>query len=176
MFEVVLYSFLASFFLILLGTGIYIRYREKINQFPVKEKIIGLKNNFQKYRYWYLAVTVIVLAPILYYSLDSIFNPSRFKPPPELHVPPPQPVKNEDDSYLFYFVTEFFRISSPIITIAGFCFVSLLLILGPWIFKFNKNSFLFQSLAGITSSILFIPSILYIVLTIFFVIFFLSIL
>ena len=178
MFDVILYSFLASFFLILLSVGIYIRFREKINEFPFKEKINGLKTHFQKYRYLYLAVTVIVLAPILTYYLDSVLNPPRFKPPPEIRVPPPAAMENEDDNYLpFSFelligVLMFFRPSIPIV---GFCFASFLLILGPWIFKFNKNSFLFQSLAGITSSILFIPLILYIVLAIFLVIFILSI-
>lgn len=180
MVDVILYSFLVCFFLILLGTGIYIRYRGKINEFPFKEKINGLKTHFQKYRYWYLAVTVIVLAPILTYYLDSVLNPPRFKPPPEIYVPPYQSGEfvNEDDSYLpFSFelligVLMFFRPSIPIV---GFCFSSFLLILGPWIFKFNKNSFLFQSLAGISSSILFIPLILYIVLVIFFIIFILNI-
>ncbi len=192
MFDVILYSFLASFFLILLGTGIYIRFREKINQFPVKEKNNGLKTHFQKYRYWYWAVTVIVLTPTLYFYLNSVLNPPRFKPPPEIYVPPYQSAEfvNEDDSYLsekfvneddnylpisfelLILVLTFFRPSIPIV---GFCFASFLLILGPWIFKFNKNSFLFQSLAGITSSILFIPLILYIVLAIFWVIFILSI-
>lgn len=185
MIEVMLYSFLASFFLILLGTGIYIRFREKINQFPVKEKNNGLKTHFQKYRYWYLAVTVIVLTLTLYLYLNSVLNPPRFKPPPEIYVPPYQSAefvneddRNEDDSYvpfsfeLLILVLTFFRPSIPIV---GFCFASFLLILGPWIFKFNKNSFLFQSLTGITHSILFIPFMLYIILSILFVIFILSI-
>lgn len=137
MFDVMLYLFLASFFFILLGTGIYIRFREKINEFPFKEKNNGLIMHIQKYRYWYLAVTVIVLAPILYFYLNSVLNPPRFKPPPEIYVPPPQTVANNN-----IIVLQIFKLFVPlIITILASVLLS---IVSSRIFKFKKYGFLSQ--------------------------------
>jgi hypothetical protein len=101
MFGVTLNSFLVSLMLILLGVGIYIKFREKINKVPVKEKIKGQITHFQKYRYWYLTVTIIVLAPILYYSWDGLFNPHKINYFPGPNVPPPQPAGNEGKVYSF---------------------------------------------------------------------------
>lgn len=119
MFDVILNSFLASFFLILLGVGIYIRFGGEFNKTTFKEKISGLIPHFQKHRYWYLAVTIIVLAPILTYSWYVLSNPVRINYFPPPNVPLPQQVenkgietpRNQDYSifevvivYFFYFV------------------------------------------------------------------------
>ncbi len=137
MVDVILYSVLAGFILILLGVVIYVRFRAKINEFPFKEKINRLKTHFQKYHYWYLAITVIVLAPILTYYLDSVLNPSRFKPPPEIYVPPPQTVANNN-----IIVLQIFKLFVPlIITILASVLLS---IVSSRIFKFKKHGFLSQ--------------------------------
>ena len=171
MFDVMLYLFLASFFLILLGTGIYIRFREKINEFPFKEKNNGLIMHIQKYRYWYLAVTVIVLAPILTYYWDSVFNPPRFKPPPELNVPSPVAMDNVGDVFIFFESSStcfyFFKTFAPRVVF----FVSLLLMpFGPRIF--SKYDIVFQSSIGIISSIILLFTIAVIVTNILYFIFF----
>jgi hypothetical protein len=155
MFDVIFYSFSAGFFSILLGVGIYILYREKINEFPVKEKINGLITHFQKYRYWYIAIIIIMLAPILYYSWDIFFNPHRIIHFPEPNVPPPQLVDNEENffdslgSFVIYALTTFARCLPFMVFLYSF----VLLMLGPRIFKRSKYGFLFQSLTGITTSI-----------------------
>ncbi len=95
MFDVILNSFLASFFLILLGVGIYIRFGREFNKTTFKEKISRLIPHFQKHRYWYLAVTIIVLAPILTYSWYVLSNPVRINYFPPPNVPLPQQVENK---------------------------------------------------------------------------------
>lgn len=153
MFDVILGSLLASFFLILLGVGMYIRFREKINNIPTKEKINELIMHVQKYRYWYLAATVIVLAPIFHYYLDSVLNPPRFKPPPEIYVPPPQQVDNRDSiSLLSKSFLMAFQLFSPCIVIF-IAPLSLVLIL-RWKYRFNQNDFIYQSLTKMTTTII----------------------
>ncbi len=156
MFDVIFYSFSAGFFSILLGVGIYILYREKINEFPVKEKINGLITHFQKYRYWYIAIIIIMLVPILYYLWDVFFNPYRINYFPGPNVPPPAVLDKRDNFFscsLKIFVAliegapEFFARITIIVIV-----MSLVLVL-PRISMLRKNGFLFEYLKKIAINI-----------------------
>lgn len=169
MVDVILYSFLASFFLILLGTGIYIRYRENISKIAIKEKISRLNSHFQEHRYRYLGIVGIALIPILYYAWDEFINPYKINYFPGPNVPPPQPVNNNDNDIFLFFdlpimVFQFFK---PLTLGLTTIFMSVLLLLGPRIFKFNKNGFLFQTSLGIIVSALLFFSIAVVVINIF---------
>lgn len=155
MVDVILYSFLASFFLIFLGIGIYIRYRKNISKIAIEEKINGLKTHIKKYRFWYFGIACIVLISVFYYLWDVFFNPHRINYFPMPNVPPPQIIDNEENfltsfrSLVIYALITLSRCFPVII----FLFSFVLLMLGPRIFKHSKYGFLFQSLTGITSSI-----------------------
>ncbi len=167
MSDVIFNSLLIGSFLIFFAVGIFFQNRKNVSEISIKEKISTLNSHFQEYRFWYFGIACMALVPVLYYLWDEFFNPYKINYFPGPNVPSPQSADNNNITLFFDLPLMVFQSFKLQILGLTTIFMSVLLLLGPRIFKFNKNGFLFQTSLGIIVSVLLFFGIVVIVIIIF---------